>query len=767
MFAGIGSAAQQTDLQKLQAAGVIIGGVGVSDFDKWTRQDVAVLLSRLYGKETDALNYGNTHGFTDVINSYYNGFISWAKDEGYMVGRGNQVFGFGDYVTAQEFATVILRVVNIDDYANAITNAVSKGLLPAGTLNSKQITRGETFSSLVKALNLQLTPAQTLGASLGLKGWAPLAVTSIQLTTVDVDNNTSGQKLAFAINNESTTADLAQLIDAGYSVQFQSTIAAFSAPAPTNNAVTSATGTLIDLSTIGYNVGSKFEYKVVISKGTTTIESSSREVKVTDYATTPVAIDSAQLLVGDVVVASGKIASQDNDVELSNVKITYKDGSKRTFAYDPAAGGAWKDVNLLAPAVFSQAMTFQSSNNNFALIGNDGKVTPISSGNVQFTIKAGDATNNVSAQVVNGKRTATSATVSKNVIKLVKNAQDTFVLTVVDQFGDPFANFNTAGPINGVNYPYGQIQFSDLKDASGATYAQGQVQVAPNHITDNDGKITLQVIGNAANKSGSGTMQVKNGSTVLANVSVSVSNDDIAASKSFMVVDSSKDYTLDLFLDKNDSTIDVIFNNFNAAGFMIGGYNFTTKVDPNNINSPLALVYSATDPTIIDVVPATNGTDGKLTITAKKKGLGKVVVTEGGIVRYTLDIQVMDTTPVVTDATFETTQKITAAAEYKLSNVLKMIKDQYGNDLYLNGSDIRTKAGLGQGTKVGTVEAKSSTTGFGGLSLAQIDVNVNGDPIIEINGANPASNQTGNIVIIIRGIDGLPLFTYDLAVQIP
>jgi hypothetical protein len=770
MFAGVGSANTETPLQKLQAAGVIIGGTGVSDSDTWTRQDVAVLLSRLYGKESVAMNYDNTHGFTDVANSYYNGFISWAKDEGIMKGRNATTFGYGDTVTAQEFATVVLRVIDIDDYANATELAIAAGILPAGTANSKLLTRGETYTSLVAALNTEVSAGKTLGANLGLKGWAPIVVNTIQLTSVDVDNNTAGQKLTFTINNEKDNMDVAKLTAEGYTVQFQATIAGFSAPAPTNNAVTSTSGSIIDLSTIGYNIGSNFEYKVVITKGSTVVESASKQVKVIDYAVTPVSVDGADLMmftpVGQVLISSGKIASQDTVVEVTNVKVTFKDGKQRTFAYDTPAA-KWRDKAITVAPFFETAITFTSSNNNFALVGNDGKVTPISAGTVQFTIKAGDNTKSVFATVVNGKRAATSATVSKSAVKFVYNSEDTFVLTVADQFGDPFPDFNKAGGANGT------ITFNELKTSAGDVFAAGAIQAAPNDVTDNSGKITLKVTGNATAKAGTGTLQVKNGSTVLGTVNVSISNDLVAATKGYELVDTTKDLTLDLFADNSDNKVQVVFNNYNAGGFKIGGYDFTTKVNAQPA-APFVLVYASSDTSIITVAPVVvNGTDGKIEVTAVKAGTAKLNVTEGGIVRYSLNITVVNNTPKPTTATFVTTEKITAAGEYKLSKVLTGIKDQAGKALFIDtvtGTDVQTKAttgGVAQGTKVGTVEAKSSTTGFGATFAASIGLNGSGDSVIFINGANPVAGQKGNVVVIVRNLAGDPVATFDLEINIP
>jgi hypothetical protein len=140
---------------------------------------------------------------------------------------------------------------------------------------------------------------------------------------------------------------------------------------------------------------------------------------------------------------------------------------------------------------------------------------------------------------------------------------------------------------------------------------------------------------------------------------------------------------------------------------------------------------------------------------------------------FSSGITVVDNTPKPTTATYVTNEKITAAGEYKLSKVLTGIKDQAGKALFIDtvtGTDVQTKAttgGVAQGTKVGTVEAKSSTTGFGATFAASIGLNGSGDSVIFINGANPVAGQKGNVVVIVRNLAGDPVATFDLEINIP
>lgn len=176
MFAGVAFAADQaSDIDRLKAAGVIVGDDQTGDTmddQAWLRQNVVVLLSRLYGlSEDEAKAYGAGHGFGDVTNSYYDGFITWGKENDIVKGRSEVSFGYGENVTAQELATFLLRVIGIDEWENAIDVAVEKGIFASKVDNRLEITRGDSYNAIVNLLDSEVEDGVTLGASLGLKGW--------------------------------------------------------------------------------------------------------------------------------------------------------------------------------------------------------------------------------------------------------------------------------------------------------------------------------------------------------------------------------------------------------------------------------------------------------------------------------------------------------------------------------------------------------------------------------------------------------------------
>ncbi|REK69548.1 S-layer homology domain-containing protein [Paenibacillus paeoniae] len=190
MFAAVTSAAEkQTAGEYLQEIGVIKGNLegNLNEDKEWKREDLTVLLSRLLGVEKAASEHANNHGFTDVTNSFYDGYISWAKEQGLMEGKGDNKFGYNQPLTNQQFAAVVLRALKIEaDYADVPKVAVEKKLVAEGTEFAANALRGVTYEVIVTALNTEVTgTGKKLGTILGLKGFE---ITALTVETVKATN---------------------------------------------------------------------------------------------------------------------------------------------------------------------------------------------------------------------------------------------------------------------------------------------------------------------------------------------------------------------------------------------------------------------------------------------------------------------------------------------------------------------------------------------------------------------------------------------------
>ncbi len=157
MFASVAAAATSEAGKKLEGYGVIKGNQNgdLLEDENWLRQDVAVLISRLAGKEDEAKATAKTHTFTDVRGTFYNGYISWAKDNNFMQGNSATNFGFDNQITYKEFATVILRALAVDtsDYSKIGELAVKAGIIGSDLNIDEKAKRGVTYDIVVTALD--------------------------------------------------------------------------------------------------------------------------------------------------------------------------------------------------------------------------------------------------------------------------------------------------------------------------------------------------------------------------------------------------------------------------------------------------------------------------------------------------------------------------------------------------------------------------------------------------------------------------------------
>ena len=214
MFYSVAAAATPTPAeagQQLKDYGIIEGSNGdLMEDSTWLRQDAVVVLSRLLGVEAEAKAHADTSGFTDLKGKFYQGYISWAKEEGYIKGNNaaGTTFGFDKKLSNQEFAAIILRVFGIDDYDNAVAKGIEFGILPADAKASDPATRGTTFVGIVAALNAEVPGAgKTLGAVLGLPGFnveagiSSAKATGAKKITVNFNSAIDTAKAKFTVLN--------------------------------------------------------------------------------------------------------------------------------------------------------------------------------------------------------------------------------------------------------------------------------------------------------------------------------------------------------------------------------------------------------------------------------------------------------------------------------------------------------------------------------------------------------------------------------------
>ncbi|MGO4888772.1 S-layer homology domain-containing protein [Anaerobacillus sp. MEB173] len=606
-------------VNKMAEAG-FIQGVGNGNFgtnQELLRRDAAVLFSRALLWDVENVSATN---FTDVeAGKYYHNAVAKAVELGVIAGKSSTKFAPADKLTRGEMAVLLTRALNLTvdpsvnvplkdiaghPYENAIKAVYQAGLTTGfedGTYRAGDtVTRAQFATFLYRDAQIQENVASQL----------KFEVKSVKGLTSVVDSESEGQYLQFGINGENKAANLEDLKEAGYEVEFQ----------VTNEAVLvdAATG---ELDADALTDGQKFDYKVVITKDDVVVESDVVTVSVEEFAATITSINDYSLFFNNNVESnSGVITLADTNVSLGNIVVEYKDGKE-------------------APLNGSNAnLEFSSSNTDVALIDNNGVITPVAAGNVTFTIKAGDVTKNVTVTVSADSRTATNATVSKNAIGLVVGVEDNFELAVTDQFGDAVKNFGV------------QIAAVENNDKKAILTIENEP------ATDAKGKALVAVKAHATNE-GTGTLEVKNNNgDVLGTIAVTVDADTTVATRKIELVSASDDLNLDLNPLNDDAAVQLVLNEYNAQGLKIGAHSF-----PSN-----KYTVTSTNTNVFTVAAA----DNKVAVTAKGEGKATLQIKEGSIVRYSAEINVVDTTPFIVSASFKSGIELTSTGTLNLEKDL-------------------------------------------------------------------------------------------------
>jgi len=164
--------------KSLESMGVLEGNInGDLMLDKiLNRQDMVVLISRLYKEENRAKSFLIKPKFSDITNEFYASYIAWSTDKGLIKGVGNDKFGFGKDTTVHEFQALLLRVLGYNEESN-LWNSVpelavklgimdglennpgeklSRGQMAVMTLNTLKLTKKGSTITLAEFLNIKL-----------------------------------------------------------------------------------------------------------------------------------------------------------------------------------------------------------------------------------------------------------------------------------------------------------------------------------------------------------------------------------------------------------------------------------------------------------------------------------------------------------------------------------------------------------------------------------------------------------------------------------
>ncbi len=660
MFSGLAFAADSAAGTELKGYGIIKGSAtgDLMESSNWKRQDVVVILARLFGKESLAASYSNTHGFTDVEDPYYNGFISWAKDQKYFNGRDSSLFGFNDDISYQEFIAVLIRALGyVGDkevpYANVPAKSIELGLVPENTVMSATANRGLYFNILTKILNTKNTEGVILGTALKLSGFKEkaLSVTSVKATTTKVDHLLSGQLLTFAINGEIKNTAVKTLTDAGYTVEFSISNKKFLS--------NSATG---ELDTINIFDQSTFDYNVKVSKDGKDIVSPNVSAKAIDFSTTGYKILSYKLFYNTDVELLDKTLSRGEDVKLDSIKVEMLNGATKTYESTSTTDNL---TNL----------NFSTSNAERLIVNPDGTINPITSGSVTIKIKKDDASLDIPVTISSETRKPTKITSSLSSMKVVNSIEKDITLVVYDQFNNPLKGFEV------ISAAAGTLPISIKKTSTTTEIATINPTTSGTGVSDKDGKVKLKLIANATS-TGTGVFEVKHDTKLLNSISIDIGK---SGNETFVrkleLANPSLETKLDIKRGSTTRMLDMYFNKYDKDNYFQG---FETT-DLSNLTTDLKKYVVESSDVKIATVSVNNGL---ITVEGVKKGTVTIRVLEGTITRSSISITVVDSSPVITAINFETDYEQTTAAKIDLAKVLKtsgIVLDQ--SNVAVNFSD--------------------------------------------------------------------------------
>lgn len=239
-------------------AGEILKNVGVLEGSgsgdlmldkKLKRQDMVVLISRLYKQENTAKSYKGKNPFTDLRDPFYIPYVTWAVDKELIVGMTPSRFGFSESVTVQQFQTVLLRALGYGEEAKnwndvpkfseslglmaGLTTTprqeVQRGLMAAMTVNALRLTTKGESMTLAQKLNLNIPDAFNVDAvatvdknTLKLEGKAT-GIKSLKVSIKPVPTSTtSGERiLDIALKNDgSFSVEIPNLQSGKYEYKF-------------------------------------------------------------------------------------------------------------------------------------------------------------------------------------------------------------------------------------------------------------------------------------------------------------------------------------------------------------------------------------------------------------------------------------------------------------------------------------------------------------------------------------------------------------------
>lgn len=466
--------------------------------------------------------------------------------------------------------------------------------------------------------------------------------------------------------------------------------------------------------------GDTFEYEVVVTKdGEEVAKSARQKVTVEDFKSAIIEITSVEVTVDDNVITSNKLAVG----ETAQLKVMGKTKLSKDKSVDIT-----KNVKFAAAPV--ALISVSNEDDTKGQVTQTGK-----KGDATVTITSGDLKETVKLNVGNEARkaSATTTTISEKTVEVAAGQKTKIIVDVKDQYGDVLAAAPTASNAEKTSVIKDDANGTEFKDAEDNVVA---------------GKYEIEVT--AADTAAKGDIIVKVGDVEVGKVNVTVK--EAGAIDKYEFTTTAKEWDLKQGVENKPT---VALKAFDKEGLEVSLADKTISYE----------IKDAEQAKKFEVKNGVVTAKSEAQIKAGDKVVVSAIETEGAIetVRGTVEITVVDTTPVLKDVTFTSHPAVTEATSIDLDKILKVTAEGSKGEVkvaYTVAGDAKAltifeanEDGNATEVKLGTVELTNLPEGLGvtfteGETQPQVTVTLV-DQTVGGDSPQPAQNKGSfNIAVI-------------------